>query len=172
MTRYDAPKAEWGDGPWQNEPDHLNWKDEATGYPCMIHRNNSGALCGYVAVPPGHPFYGLSYDGVPKKVFGDEYHRTEPNEVGQKLTAIDVHGGLTYSDECSGELCHVPEPGEPDNVWWFGFDCAHCFDFSPKMAHIMAGSGIEPYRDEVYRDLAYVQSECAKLAKQLLDAAT
>src|SRR5690606_18441494 len=29
-------------------------------------------------------------------------------------------------------VCHVADAGEPDHVWWFGFDCAHCDDLSPK----------------------------------------
>jgi hypothetical protein len=40
-----------------------------------------------------------------------------------------VHGGLTYSDKCSGHICHVGDEKNP--VWWFGFDCAHLGDFIP-----------------------------------------
>ena len=60
-------------------------------------------------------------------------------------------------------ICHKPEPGDPDNVWWFGFDCAHCDDLAPEMLK---------YRDfsrgiETYRDLAYVRHEVESLAGQL-----
>lgn len=73
------------------------------GTPCVVKRNY--AWCGYVAVPPGHPWHGKGYDDI-------------QNEV-------DVHGGLTYARACSGAVCHVPAPGEPDDVWWIGFDLGH-----------------------------------------------
>jgi hypothetical protein len=54
---------------------------------------------------------------------------------------IYVHGGLTFADSCSDEvredgggICHIPYPGRPADVWWLGFDCAHCDDLSPAEA--------------------------------------
>lgn len=58
-------KSAWGDGPWQSEPDKMQWQDEATGFACLIVRDPMGALCGYVGVPETHPAHGLSYDGTP-----------------------------------------------------------------------------------------------------------
>lgn len=91
---------------------------------------------------------------------------------------VKVHGGLTFSDKCGGHICHAPKPGEPDNVWWFGFDCAHAFDHSPKMAATLKMiSDKEPgkfdrlmgfRRKEIYWTLGAVQKEVEKLAKQLL----
>jgi hypothetical protein len=107
-------KSKWGPGPWQDEPDRVLF--EAHGFPCLIVRvPHSGHLCGYVAVPPGHPWHGKGYDDV----------RTKDGEWP------DAHGGLTYAGACSGTICHVPKPGEPDDVWWLGFDHAHCGDSSP-----------------------------------------
>ncbi len=105
------PKKEWGEGPWQEESDRLEW--EYKGFPCLMRRNMeiTGSWCGYVAVPPGHPAFEKGYDDV----------------------EVDVHGGLTYANHCQGPICHVPAPGEPDNVWWLGFDCAHGFDLSPRL---------------------------------------
>ncbi len=57
-----------------------------------------GHWCGYAAIEPGHPWHGRHYDDVP----------------------AEAHGGLTYSDRCTGSVCHVPKPGEPDDVWWIG----------------------------------------------------
>lgn len=140
----------WGEGPWDGEPDKLVWKTKA-GLPGMIVRNEFGALCGYAAVAKGHPLYGQSYDG----------------------TDLSAHGGLTYADKCAGNICHVPEPGEPDDVWWFGFDCNHAFDLAPGMrAHmrkIGAPRSLDPEYD-VYRDLAYVKEEVESLAEQLAKA--
>lgn len=58
-------KAGWGDGLWQNEPDKMQWQDEATGLPCLIVRGPVGALCGYVGVDERHPAFGLSHNGTP-----------------------------------------------------------------------------------------------------------
>lgn len=146
---FDTPKSEWGDGPWQNEPDRLEF--EHVGLPCLALRNRMGAWCGYVAVPPGHPFHGVDSDDVP----------------------VEVHGGLTYSNLCCDEICHVPKPGEPDNVYWLGFDCAHAWDIAPAMAAFeRVRFADKPHllrRDphEVYRNLAYVRHEIEGLAEQL-----
>lgn len=55
--------------------------------------------------------------------------------------------------------CHIPEPGESDHVWWFGFDCGHPQDRSPNMRF-----GLVMGR---YRTVDYVRNECRFLAKQL-----
>ncbi len=145
-------KSSWGPGPWQDEPDKRQWKDQATGLPCLIVRGPVGALCGYVGVPPGHPLHGQGYD-----------------EAG-----LDCHGGLTYAAGCSSAknpetgVCHIPDPGEPDHVWWFGFDCAHFSDLTPGLdsKYRFNQSG------QSYRDIGYVTAECTSLAKQLAAAAT
>jgi hypothetical protein len=81
---------------------------------------------------------------------------------------IDVHGGLTFADMCQGQaesgkgICHVPGEGEPDHVWWFGFDCAHAGDLCP------AYEGRYRWNDgSRYRDIDYVKRECTQLAAQL-----
>jgi len=156
----EADKAAWGEGPWVDEPDKAQWVDQATGLTCLAKRGTSGSWCGYVGVHADHPLHGLDYDS---------------DAVGH----LEVHGGLTYADGCQEDerpiehrVCHIPAPGEPDDVWWFGFDCAHYMDYSPAMAARMAAVGVPHYRyGEEYRTLAYVQAECADLAKQLADAA-
>lgn len=144
-------KTAWGDGPWLNEPDKKQWQDVETGLPCLAVRNRSGAWCGYVGVPQTHPWHGY-----------DDRHELI-------VDTINVHGGLTFSSACAhGEdesqgICHRPDPGEPDNVWWFGFDCAHWNDLSP--AYQQAGL---PDCAQ-YRTLLYVERQVSKLARQLLD---
>ena len=144
-------KRDWGPGPWQDEPDKIQWKDEITGFPCLMVRNHSGAWCGYVGVAEGHPWFGKFYDDV-------EAH---------------AHGGLTFSGHCQVEpdpargVCHIPEPGDPDNVWWLGFDCSHHNDYAPASAilrEIMKGC---PYRDQ-----EYVTRQVTRLAVQAADART
>jgi hypothetical protein len=141
-TRITAP------GPWQDEPSKVQWVDAATGLPCLIVRGPLGSLCGYVGVFPNHPLHQVDYnDGVD----------------------LEVHGGITFSDKCqpttdhSKGVRHIPEPGTSDDVWWFGFDCAHCFDIVPGMIEF---SLRERDRGE-YRDVRYVASEVRKLAAQL-----
>jgi hypothetical protein len=94
-------KSTWESGPWSTEPDYAVWVDEATGLDCMIKRNGAGALCGYVGVPEGHKFFEVDYNDIP-------YGRGGPHAV---------HGGLTYTRECSGGVCHVAQPGRPEHVW-------------------------------------------------------
>jgi len=141
----------WESGPWDDEPDRAEWVDETTGYPCLAKRNHFGVWCGYVAVPPGHPLHGAGYD----------------------TPDVSVHGGLTYAapcqahgpDDADSAICHVPDPGEPEDVWWLGFDCGHWNDYHPDF-------GADPFRDGTYRSLDYVRTECANLAAQLAEQAT
>jgi hypothetical protein len=140
-------KSTWGSGPWQSEPDKVQWPDPATGLPCLIVRNYGGALCGYVGVSEGHPYF--------KKEYGD--------------VDVSVHGGLTYSGLCTGHICHIPEPGEPDHVWWLGFDCGHFMDVSP--AYLARHPEESVFSRGYYRDLTYVREQVTQLAAQLKEAA-
>lgn len=139
----------WASGPWDSEPDRIQWKT-AAGLPGLIVRNYHGALCGYAAVPPDHPLHGADYE--------------KPE--------VRVHGGLTYSAPCAEDdaICHVPEPGEPDDVWWFGFDCGHYRDLSPGMSAVLRKAGLSPVPSmgEVYRTVDYVTAEVELLARQLV----
>jgi len=148
-------KTSWPRGEWDSEPDKLQWTDEATGLLCLVHRGPSGALCGYVGLPEGHRFHGVDYDHV----------RFDENEDDPYPAA---HGGLTFASSCQGSdpvtgrgVCHIPDEGEPDSVWWLGFDCAHCGDYCPAYDRGEGRGGV------TYRDLAYVQWQCRQLAAQL-----
>ena len=132
--------ALWGEGPWVDEPDRVEFRH--AGLPCLITRHpDLGTLCGYVAVPPSHPWHGK---GNPP---------------------VRVHGGCNYANECAHRICHVPEPGEPANVWWFGFDCGHAFDLAPMWARAnfakMFGNKV------IYRDFVYMEGQVRSLAEQL-----
>lgn len=169
-------------GEWDDEPDRMQWPDETTDLPCLAVRNPMGALCGYVGLSAGHPWYGKSYDAwvkVPQEVLNRKFGSEESpfqlfavrpelydQSVIRIMSAMRVHGGLTFSEGCTEHICHVPAPGEPDDTWWFGFDCAHSGDMCPSSrSEYRASFGYTG----IYRNLAYVQEECAKLAKLLVD---
>ena len=150
----------WPKGPWDDEPDRVDWKTKA-GLSAIALRHPAGHWCGYVAVPPGHPAY----------------------ESGEE-DVVDVHGGVTFANKCGGFVCHVPEPGEPAEVFWIGFDFAHCNDAAPsewderegwtrwsadgRTAYWGSASHARPGTVKgIYRDLPYVQSECEKVGEQL-----
>lgn len=153
-TTIDRKALKWPSGPWDGEPDKLQWQDQHTRLPCLAVRHpRCGHWCGYVGVAEGHPFFEKDYSDVD----------------------VDVHGGLTFADMCQpGEqeltgVCHVPGKNEPDHVWWLGFDCAHSGDWSPSDAlHALRGYPFTRSVDEEYRDIEYVKRQCASLAAQLV----
>lgn len=159
-------KREWARGPWDKEPDKLQWQDPQTGLPCLIVRAHHGALCGYVGVPEGHPWHGKEYDNV---------RWANPAAKENWDYYPDVHGGLTFAGPCSegkeeDGICHKPGPGEPDNVWWLGFDCAHAGDETPAIAATLRDIGhprnkaLREY--EKYRTIDYVKANVTSLAHQ------
>ncbi len=147
-------KDDWGDGPWQYEPDRLQWVDETTGLVCLTLRHEvSGHWCGYVGVPTSSNWHG--------KTGNDE---------------LDVHGGATYASPCQKDerpiderVCHTPAPGQPDDLWWIGFDCAHAGDRRPRAESTMDSLGLPsgPFPYESYKDLDYVIGQVANLARQV-----
>jgi hypothetical protein len=144
-------------------------------FPCSIWKTDMGTLCGYLGVPPSHPWY------------------RQDQGFSTILGRIDVHGGITLachekasrvpSQEYRGAMKKLPS-GEweklpplewVDNpnkdgaswphdtgqdVWWIGFDCAHLHDLVP--AH--------PSPGDIYRDEHYVRNELEGLARQAADA--
>jgi len=138
----DIDRSDWKPGPWDGEPDR--WEDRHAGFPVLAVRNSLGNWCGYVGMPPGHPWHGRDSDDVD----------------------VQVHGGLTYAGKCNGVICHVPRDGEPADVFWLGFDCAHCGDLVPFMFARHGG-----YPGDVYRDLTYVQKQTRELAEAAAAAA-
>lgn len=164
--RYEGvvDRSGWESGPWDGEPDKAVWVDEATGLDCMIVRQErSGHLCGYVGVGPDHPWHGVGYYGcVNEACTADEdesHYECSPD------SRVSVHGGVTFAEGCipddSGPergICHIEQPGRPDPVWWFGFDCRHFNDRSPKH---------DTWEQGEYRTYDYVQGEVQSLAAQI-----
>jgi hypothetical protein len=153
----------WGDGPWATEPDKAQWTDPTTGLPCIALRGPThGAWCGYVGVHADHPLHGAPWNS---------------SRVSGRLF---VHGAVDYSAPCQHDdapiehrICHTPAPGEPDDVWWFGFACAKGVDYQPGDVARLRRNGLLPlaasdiYDLNDYCTLEYVQLNCTVLAAQL-----
>lgn len=134
---WKVDRAGWPPGPWDDEGDR--WEGEAAGFPALAVRNDNGAWCGYLGLPP------------------------EKAAAAELLELLEEtsHGGITFAGPCQlqGPVCHTPKPGQPDNVHWVGFDCAHAIDLVP---------GYEQYRHHhgaKYRTLAYVREVLEAMAK-------
>jgi|SRR5690606_13170249 len=94
-------KENWGDGPWQNEPDDLRF--EHLGFLCILKRIPlHGCWCGYVRIPDLHPWFTDDLD----------------------TSNILVHGGITFTG-------HLPGEPKEECYIFVGFDCAHGGDLSP-----------------------------------------
>ena len=150
----------WGNGEWEKEPDRVEWRKPGSAMPRLMVRNRHGAWCGYVGLPPGHPLHG-------RKAWGTGGTDEQKDE---RLDKLEVHWGVTFANECGGEICHAPQPGEPEHVWWIGFDTAHSGDFSPGLEATVTricGPRESRFAGSVYRDVGYVIREVESLAAQL-----
>lgn len=154
------------------------------GFPAVVIMTGTGHRCGYVGVPPGHPLHGVEYNELtlalpppkPDTPVGDrgvmtlfavamkEELSTSPEVV------FDVHGSLTFS-----KANHEGYPAaEPDDLWWFGYDCAHSQDApSPEyLAQQRERYPDKPYMWATYggihRSQEYCEACCEYLAVQIL----
>ena len=124
---------------------------EHCGYRCLVVVNRMCLRCGYVGVPDNHPDYKKSYTDVEERYF--------------------VHGGLTFSDKI--EFVGL----EPDDLWYYGFDCGHYGDMYAVDDAIKYGMTVSPTMAEMFRQINktaviecskdYVKEQCILLAEQL-----
>lgn len=155
-------RSQFGTGPWNDEPNHAEWVDQETQYPCLMLRHDAlGHWCGYVGVFGDHPCYGRDYDKIEARIL--------------------VHGGLNYSSfRAERRFVRVT----PETPWWFGFDCAHAFDTVPaidvgalkkfkeeldaEMREMLERLNIsdKAFKSE-YRTFDWVRAEVTDLANQL-----
>jgi len=83
-------------------------------YRTILCRGGWGAWCGYVEIPPGHPWASREQGDFP----------------------VDVHGGITWDEKYLPEpvayACSIIgiSPSKPGSRW-IGFDCSHPGDFLP-----------------------------------------
>jgi len=101
---------------------------------------------GYVAIPENHPLFGKDYNDkikcdLSKVKFNGNYvglfcgslEKDDKSEMSIDMV-IDVHCGITYSDEYDKLRMSNAEPIEKElptgKYWVFGFDTAHFEDTS------------------------------------------
>ena len=133
---------------------------------------NDSHHCGYVGVPPDHPLHGLGYSQHSDALIQPEYDEpvgkrgiiplmcAESDDSGHLLhvtpdIVFDVHGGITFAGDGDGGY----PISEENDLWWFGFDCAHAGDATKFMNH----------DGDVFRTQEYVEQECESLARQLIE---
>lgn len=145
-------------------PDSVLENGSVLGFEYTITNNGHGYRCGYIRVPPGHPWHGKHYDEV-------DAH---------------VHGGLTFAE--ADTPC---EKDGPDNAWWVGFDCGHAFDAADyemkwdddKSREIMLGLreqfvsrhellALPKGWEETVKNTDFVRAHCELLAVQALAVAS
>lgn len=176
---YHNPKRQpEQDGPWRNEADKVSWVDDATGFGCIMLRQEDGTLSGYVGVGLGHPLYGFEAEAVPLSI------------------SSVVHGGVTYGQDCEVNRTELRAKGKPrqerytvchvtrtrwvqdheevqttsdqfphEDLWWLGFDTNHVGDLIPGDPYHT------PRKSDVYRDQGYVYEQCILLAECLKELA-
>ncbi len=127
-------------GPWHLVPDSQVWTDPVTGYTCIILKQVHGFLCGYVAVPRGHPAFG--------------------SPMGE--CELNVHGGVTWAG-------HLPPWGGwlfGFDCAHYG-DTNPGLDALLKSLH-RGGKFVDLDQGSVWRDVAFVKAGLRKMADQLL----
>jgi hypothetical protein len=153
QTATTVDKSAWPRGPWDTEPDAVSWICPAPPhYRCEIKRNDFGALCGYVLVPPRHPAHGHHY-------------------CEDVFDGIDLDNALTHADldDVSGE-------------WAIGFHCSNRQDVQPGLLQAMRWLERETWHPRdvhrrlmkylqppgaTYKTVDYVREQCESLALQL-----
>lgn len=154
--REGCNKTTWGDGPWQTEPDRVEFVH--VGVACLMMRHAEwGSWNAYAAVEPGHPWHG--------------------NERAEEECI--AHGGITWCGPSDQTWRLLSRPRQLGNHWWIGFDCGHAFDFQPGLVASLLGAGIARATREfasafgttvAYRDQAYVTEEVKRVAEQVVAA--
>jgi hypothetical protein len=143
-------------------------------YEYLIVLNTNGHRCGYVAIPPEHPY---SQTPEEDRTFcGKPYKHYDYDSLD-----IQCHGGLTFMSPSHGlkDLLTIP-----CNDIWIGFDCGHCDDaidvealrkyygeeaFENKKSYIDIMSGLEKY--QTVKTFKYAEDECQSIIEQLIQKA-
>lgn len=90
-TEHTIDRAGWPAGEWDNEPDRVEWRDEATGLPCLMVRNRLGNWCGYAGVHSGHVLFHKEYSqclaGCRKRKLSRRDNRFAVKKIKRRIAA-------------------------------------------------------------------------------------
>lgn len=145
----------YDEGPWIDEPDQVEF--DSHGFNLEIIRNRIGALCGYIKILPGHPWYKNRLD----------YDRKDREE--NAIDTVSVHYGFTFAEQ-------------DGDYWVLGFDCAHSEDICPSLEKLIKThkeKHLNRFLEEMkknfpncilfnktYKDINWVENELIDLAAQ------
>lgn len=140
----------------------------------LIVLNTNGHRCGYVAIPPEHP-----YSNTPEEersfFGGKKYKHYDYDSLN-----INCHGGLTFMSPTHGlkDLLDVP-----CNDIWIGFDCGHLGDSCDiKLFKKYFGEEEAKEKESFFnamdfgeishvKDFGYVEEQCHYIIDQLIEQA-
>ncbi len=145
---------------------------------CVVMMSSMGHRCGYVGINELHPLYSVNYSDSPD-ILKDKLEELKNSEIGKRgaislfcwdgesvspSILFDVHGGITFSD--GGKESKYPVESD---LWWFGYDCAHCGDAKDLSVVNDTIKEIELKYPTggTLRTLEYCVSECESLAEQI-----
>lgn len=163
------------DAPWLDEPTDIAF--EHAGLQCVMHRKDTlFHWCGYIGIPKDHPLFGVGRSEE-SPVLGAALEQRLEHPVGESPSfavlmsllggsiggspgvVFEVHGGITWDGPYPGGH---PER-EAEGLWWYGFDCAHAGDLSPRYALAAIGD----FPGHQWRDQNYARRQTERLAEQL-----
>jgi hypothetical protein len=178
-------RSKWPEltGPWEHEPDFVEWIDSETSMVCRIMRNRFGVWCGYVGVAKAHPLHAVEYGQsapclIPLR--DAMMNKPMPENPGMALmmaailggpieptadVVFRVHGGITFAGKHGKRFLFKSTPDAHKDLWWFGFDCGHAGDFTP--CHALSFG-----EEQQYRTMDYAMTEVATLARQIHEVGT
>jgi hypothetical protein len=143
---------------------------------CSIWKQDMGHLCGYIGLPPAHPWHGKWYDDIDAEVHGGlTFCGPEKAHIGisrQRREYLMSNLEDKWSQEEYDALPAQETTGREDafphdtalGLWWIGFDCAHSGDSVPGLSSLHHSS-------DSYKDEAYVRNEIDGLVRQATQAA-
>jgi len=132
------PSEFWGD-------DRTEREFEESGLQCCTRTQDMGHRCGYVALPKGHPLFGMDWD-----------------KCYDMAPELDVDGGITFANGT-------------DDMWILGWDAAHSWHMkdpsimSDKYKAAFERIGMFHERVDVMVDADMAEAETRRFARQLAE---
>jgi hypothetical protein len=132
--RSEVDRQGWAEGPWDHEPDQLEWLEQGV-YCCLSRQRVTGRWQGYIALPETHLWHKSSYRSL-NKHFGDK---------------LPAHGGVSYSRFRGSYPFRYADVSKEH--WIIGYNCGHLGDLQPGIQ----ARNPDPllYLGLVYRNLSY-----------------